>query len=71
MITTDDLALKDGVHFTSESYQTIGGRFAEAYLNLIQGWDVLGADEGDAGGAEADVNADGYADFEGRGVGGE
>jgi len=37
MITTDDLALKDGVHFTSESYQIIGGRFAEAALSLIQG----------------------------------
>ena len=36
MITTDDLALKDAVHFTSESYQIIGQRFAEAYLNLIQ-----------------------------------
>jgi hypothetical protein len=36
MITTDDLALKDAVHFTSESYQTIGKRFAEAYVNLIQ-----------------------------------
>ena len=38
MITTDDLALKDAVHFTSESYQIIGQRFAEAYLNLIQGY---------------------------------
>ena len=36
MITTDDLALKDAVHFTSESYQIIGQRFAEAYLSLIQ-----------------------------------
>jgi hypothetical protein len=36
MITTDDLALKDAVHFTPESYQIIGQRFAEAYLNLIQ-----------------------------------
>jgi len=36
MITTDDLALKDAVHFTSESYQTIGKHFAEAYVNLIQ-----------------------------------
>jgi hypothetical protein len=36
MITTDDLALKDGVHFTSESYQIIGRRFAEAYSNLIR-----------------------------------
>jgi hypothetical protein len=36
MITTDDLALKDGVHFTSESYKTIGERFAEAYLSLTR-----------------------------------
>jgi hypothetical protein len=36
MITTSDLALKDGVHFTAESYHTIGERFAEAYLNLTQ-----------------------------------
>jgi hypothetical protein len=37
MITTDDLALKDVVHFTAESYKIIGQRFAEAYLSLIQG----------------------------------
>jgi hypothetical protein len=37
MITTDDLALRDPVHFTSESYQIVGQRFAEAYLNLIEG----------------------------------
>lgn len=36
MITTDDLALQDDVHFTPESYQTIGQRFAEAYLGLAQ-----------------------------------
>lgn len=36
MITTDDLALKDAVHFTTESYQIIGRRFAEAYINSIQ-----------------------------------
>ncbi len=35
-ITTEDLALKDPVHFTTESYQVIGRRFAEAYLNLIR-----------------------------------
>ncbi|MBW4694807.1 MAG: sialate O-acetylesterase [Lyngbya sp. HA4199-MV5] len=34
MTTTDDLALKDYVHFTTESYQILGQRFAEAYLNL-------------------------------------
>lgn len=37
MITTDDLHLKDNVHFTTESYQIIGQRFAEAYLGLLQG----------------------------------
>lgn len=31
MITTDDLPLKDPVHFTTESYQIIGKRFANAY----------------------------------------
>lgn len=35
MITTDDLALKDTVHFTTESYRTIGRRYADAYLELI------------------------------------
>ena len=34
MIKTNDLALKDYVHFTTESYQTIGQRFAKAYLSL-------------------------------------
>ena len=34
MITTQDLPLSDGVHFTTESYQIIGERFAEAYLDL-------------------------------------
>lgn len=34
MITTDDLSLLDGVHFTAESYKVIGERFAEAYWNL-------------------------------------
>ena len=34
MITTDDLPLLDGVHFTAESYKVIGERFAEAYWNL-------------------------------------
>lgn len=36
MITTDDLPLLDGVHFTAESYRTIGERFAEAYWNLLR-----------------------------------
>jgi hypothetical protein len=36
MITTDDLPLKDNVHFTTESYQIIGRRFAEAYTSLQQ-----------------------------------
>ena len=35
MIVTDDLALKDYVHFTTESYQIIGQRFAKAYLNVL------------------------------------
>jgi Carbohydrate esterase, sialic acid-specific acetylesterase len=35
MITTDDLPLLDGLHFTTESYQTIGERFAEAYWDLV------------------------------------
>jgi hypothetical protein len=34
MITTDDLALQDYVHFTTESYQIIGQRFAKAFLSL-------------------------------------
>jgi Carbohydrate esterase, sialic acid-specific acetylesterase len=37
MITTDDLALKDSLHYTTESYRTIGQRFAEAYLGLMRG----------------------------------
>ncbi|MBX3058687.1 MAG: sialate O-acetylesterase [Anaerolineae bacterium] len=36
MITTDDLSLHDGLHFTSESHQTIGQRFAAAYLELMK-----------------------------------
>ena len=36
MITTDDLPLRDFVHFTTDSYKIIGKRFAEAYLNLIE-----------------------------------
>jgi hypothetical protein len=35
MIITDDLALMDGVHFTTDSYRTIGARFANAYWNLV------------------------------------
>jgi hypothetical protein len=34
MIVTGDLALEDTVHFTAESYQVIGRRFADAYLGL-------------------------------------
>jgi hypothetical protein len=34
MITTDDLTLQDELHYTAESYQLIGERFAEAYLHL-------------------------------------
>ena len=36
MITTDDLPLLDGLHFTSESYRIIGNRFAEAYWSLVK-----------------------------------
>lgn len=36
MITTDDLALLDGLHFTTDSYRTIGKRFAEAYWNVVE-----------------------------------
>jgi hypothetical protein len=35
MFTTDDLDLADGLHFTTTSYQTIGARFAAAYLQLM------------------------------------
>ena len=35
MIKTDDLALADAVHFTTESYRTIGHRYAEAFLQLM------------------------------------
>ena len=36
MITTDDLPLRDGVHFTTRSYQIIGNRFANAMSQLIK-----------------------------------
>lgn len=36
MITTDDLILRDKVHFTTLSYIEIGTRFAEAYLSLLK-----------------------------------
>jgi len=35
MITTDDLALQDGVHFNTESYRIIGERYAEAIWRLM------------------------------------
>lgn len=35
MITTDDLKLQDYVHFTTESYETIGRRFAKSYLKIV------------------------------------
>jgi Carbohydrate esterase, sialic acid-specific acetylesterase len=34
MIVTNDLPLKDAVHFTTESYQLIGQRYAEALIRL-------------------------------------
>lgn len=36
MITTDDLLLMDGLHFTTDSYINIGRRFADAYWELIE-----------------------------------
>jgi hypothetical protein len=36
MIVTDDLRLMDNVHFTTDSYQIIGTRFAEAYWELVE-----------------------------------
>ena len=36
MITTDDLSLLDGLHFTADSYRTIGRRFADAYWDLVE-----------------------------------
>ncbi|KAI9133961.1 sialate O-acetylesterase [Acaryochloris sp. CCMEE 5410] len=36
MITTDDLALEDYVHYTTKSYRTIGQRFANAYIKLTE-----------------------------------
>jgi hypothetical protein len=35
MITTSDLPLQDGIHFTVDSYRVIGRRFAEAYWDLV------------------------------------
>lgn len=35
MITTADLPLLDGIHFTADSYRIIGRRFADAYWNLV------------------------------------
>jgi hypothetical protein len=36
MITTADLPIFDGVHFTTESYRIIGRRFASAYAELAE-----------------------------------
>lgn len=36
MITTDDLPLLDGLHFTVDGYRTIGRRFADAYWDLVE-----------------------------------
>ena len=35
MITTDDLSLRDRVHYDVPSYRTIGGRFASAMADLL------------------------------------
>jgi hypothetical protein len=42
MITTDDLPLMDGLHFTTEGYQIIGERFASAYWETEGSGDVVG-----------------------------
>jgi hypothetical protein len=36
MVKTDDLSLSDSVHFTTESYRTIGERYAEAMAPLLK-----------------------------------
>lgn len=36
MITTSDLPLQDGIHFSMNSYRIIGRRFAKAYWDLIE-----------------------------------
>ena len=36
MITTEDLPLMDGLHFTTDSYRMIGKRFAQAYWSLME-----------------------------------
>jgi hypothetical protein len=36
MITTSDLALMDAVHFTTDSYKTIGARYADALIQMIR-----------------------------------
>jgi hypothetical protein len=36
MITTADLPLLDGIHFTTDSYRIIGMRFSEAYWELVE-----------------------------------
>lgn len=36
MITTSDLPLMDGIHFTTDSYRVIGRRFAAAYWDLVE-----------------------------------
>lgn len=36
MITTSDLPLHDGIHYTTDSYRIIGRRFAEAYWNIVE-----------------------------------
>lgn len=35
MITTEDLELADHAHFTTAGYETLGKRFADAYLSLM------------------------------------
>ena len=45
MITTDDLSLRDRVHYDTPSYRVIGGRFADAMAELLgpaPGLDIQG-----------------------------
>lgn len=49
MIETDDLTLADTVHFDSESYITIGKRFAEGYVRATDASPVIRSGPGDSG----------------------
>jgi len=36
MVKTDDLPLKDYVHYTADGYRTLGARYAKAYIELTE-----------------------------------